>query len=75
MAEPLEGEWKERDPVTRIRRSMAGDLPIVVPERKGLRRLTALRSAAPDWGWLAWVAIATAAAGLLAWWVVVVRGG
>lgn len=75
MAEPLEGEWKERDPVTRVRRSMAGDLPIVVPERKGLRRLTALKPTAPDWGWLAWVAIATAAAGLLAWWLVVVRRG
>ena len=59
----------------RIRKSMAGDLPIVVPERKGLRRLKALRPAAPDWGWLAWVAVATLAAGLLAWWLRAVRAG
>ena len=61
--------------MTRIEKSMAGDLPIVVPERKGLRRLKPLRPAAPDWGWLAWVAIATMAAGLLAWRLLVVRAG
>lgn len=75
MAEPQQDEWKEGDPVSRIRRSMAGDLPIVVPARKGLRRLTPSPSAAPDWGWLAWLAIAVGAAGLLAWWLATVHRG
>jgi hypothetical protein len=51
----------------RITKSIAGGMPVLVPGGKASRRDRPLRPRAPNWGWLAWVAIAVGAGGLLLW--------